>query len=67
MVLEKGFYKLKDLNSTKIRGTLYGNRLKWFLIQDLKEIRLEDRLNKSNRNMEEVFVEEEAPKREAVA
>jgi len=29
MVLEKGFYKL---NSTKIRGNLYRNRLKRFLI-----------------------------------
>jgi hypothetical protein len=29
IVLEKGFYKL---NSTKIRGTLYRNTLKRFLI-----------------------------------
>ena len=45
MVLEKGFYKL---NGTKIRGTLYGNRLKQFLISDLKEVRLKGRINKSN-------------------
>jgi len=32
IVLEKGFYKIKDLNSTKIRGTLYRNRLKQFYI-----------------------------------
>ena len=31
-LLEKGFYKIKDLNNTKIGGTLYGNWLKRFRI-----------------------------------
>jgi hypothetical protein len=66
MALEKGFYKLKDLDSTEIRGTLYRNRLKQFRIRDPEEIRLEDYINKSSRNIEEVFTEEEIPKEEAV-
>jgi len=32
-----------------------------------KGIRLENRINKSNYNIEEVFIEEEAPKEEAIA
>jgi len=67
IISEKGFYKIKDLNSTKIRGTQYGNRLKRFHIQDPGEIRPEGRINKSNHGIEEAFAEEETPKKEAVA
>ena len=66
-MLKKGLYKLEDLNSTKIRGTLYRNWLKWFYIQDPEEIRPEDCINKSNYNIEEVPIEEEVPKDKAVA
>ena len=50
-----------------MRGTLYGNRLKWFYIQDSKEIRPEDCINESSCGIEEAFAEEETPKEEAVA
>jgi hypothetical protein len=64
---EKGFYKIKDLDGTKIGGTLHGNRLKRFRVRDPEGIRPEDRTNESNHDMEEVFAEEEAPEEEAVA
>jgi len=67
MASEKGFYKIKDFNSTKIRGIRYRNRLKRFHIRDPKEIRLENYINKSNCSIEEAFIEEETPKEEAVA
>ena len=65
-MLKKGFYKLKDLNSTKIKSTLYGNWLKWFYIQNPKEIRLEDCINKNSYNIKEAFTEEKILKEEAV-
>ena len=64
--LEKGFYKLEDLNGTEMRGTLHGNRLKRFHVRDPEEIRPEDRINESSCGMEEAFTEEETPKEEAV-
>ena len=64
--LEKGYYRLKDPNSTKIKGTLYRNRPKRFYIKNPKKIKLEDRINRSSYNIEEVFIEEEVPKEEAV-
>ena len=65
-MLEKAFYKLKDLNSTKMRGTLYRNRLKRFYIYNLKDIRPKDYINKSSYSIKEAFIEEEIPKKEAV-
>ena len=66
MVLKKGLYKFKDLNSTKIRGTLYKNQLKQFYIQNLKEIKPKNHINKSSYGIKEAFTEEEIPKEEAV-
>ena len=67
MALKKGFYKLEDLNSTKMRGTLYRNWLKRFYIQNPKEIRLEDYINKNSCGMEEAFIEEEILKEKTIA
>ena len=65
-MLEKGLYKLEDLNGTEMRGTLYGNRLKRFHMQDPEEIRPEDCINESSCGIEEAFAEEEILKEEAV-
>jgi hypothetical protein len=40
--------------------------LKWFYIQNPKEIKLEDYINKSSRSIEKAFIEKEIPKKEAV-
>ena len=50
-----------------MRGTLYGNRLKRFHMQDPEEIRPEDCINESSCGIEEAFAEEETPEEEAVA
>ena len=57
-MLKKGLYKFKDFNSTKIKSTLHKNCLKRFYIQNPKEIRPKDHINKSSRGIKKAFTKE---------